>query len=79
MQSVQSPGVLRDGPPPGHWERQEEGVQTRIVESLSDMLAGRHHHARLIGGNRGEIFSYRLPLLLAHSGPQDNEVTHMGG
>ena len=44
MQAVQPTGVLGDRAAPRDGQRQEQRVQACVVESLSDVPAGCHHH-----------------------------------
>jgi hypothetical protein len=74
---VQPASVLGDGSSPRDWKRQKQGVQARIVESLSDVLAGCQDGPRLIARDGCEPSGDGLPLLLAHPRSQDHEVTHV--
>jgi len=72
---VQSTRVLGDGSSPRNWKSQEQCVQARIVESFSDVLAGRQDDSWLVARNRGEPFGDCLPLLFAHARSQNHQVT----
>ena len=66
---------MGDRPAPRDRKGQEEGVQTRIVESLSDVLAGGQDGPCLIPRDGCQSIGDGLPLLLAHPRSQDDEVT----
>lgn len=51
-------------------------VQPRIVESLSDVLAGRKDGSCLVPRDSCQSVSDGLPLLLAHPRSQYDEVTN---
>jgi hypothetical protein len=46
---VQPPGVLLKGPSPGYRHDQEQRVQSCIIESLANAVAGGDHDARRVG------------------------------
>src|SRR5262249_44967943 len=59
---------------PRHGKRQKQRVQTRIVESLTNVLAGREDNSPFVARDVGETVIHRLALLLAHAGAQDDDV-----
>lgn len=44
MKPVKTPGVLRQGSPPGDRHGEEERVQALVVKALSEVATGRHDH-----------------------------------
>jgi hypothetical protein len=74
VQTMQPAGVLRDRPPPRDRKRQKQRVQTRVVESLANVLASRKDDSPFVTRNGCETLIDRLSLLLAHSGAQDDNV-----
>jgi hypothetical protein len=79
VQPVQAAGVLGDRAAPRDRQRQEQRVQTRVVESLADVLACRQDDSGLVARNGSEPVAERLPLLLAHARPQHDQVAHALG
>jgi hypothetical protein len=71
---MQSAGILRDSSSPGHWKRQKQCVQTRIVESLANVLASREDDSPFVARNGCQTLIDRLPLPPAHAGAQDHNV-----
>ena len=71
---MQPAGVLRDCSSPRDRKRQKQRVQTRIVESLANVLASREDDSPFMARDGCETLIDRLPLLLAHAGAQDDNV-----
>ena len=76
VEAVQAASVLGDGSSPRDWKRQKQGVQARIVEALTNVLAGGQNHSGILAWDARQPIDHGLPLLLAHPGSQDHEVTH---
>ena len=53
-QAVQATCVLNEGSSPGNRKREEQGVETRVVEALADVSAGGEQEAFLAIGDRLE-------------------------
>ena len=71
---MQAPGVLDEGPLPGNGQCQEERVQPRIVESLTDVPAGGEQESFLSGRDGGEPVTHVASRLGAHPSLQDDQM-----
>ena len=74
MQSVQPPRVLHDGAPPRDRHGQEQGVQSRFVETLSDVPPRGEDQELLAIGDGGQSGQRLSALLLADTSLQHNQV-----
>ena len=73
-ETMQAPDVLGDGSAPGNRERQEEGVEARIVEAFANKSTGGDHNAGLAVGGALETIEGLRKLLAAHAAAQGNEM-----
>ena len=71
---MQPARVLRDRSPPRDRKRQKQRVQTWVVKSLANVLAGREDDSPFLPRDGCETVIDRLALLLAHAGAQDHNV-----
>ena len=71
---MQPPRVLHDGAPPRDRHRQEQGVQSRIVEALSDVPPGGEDQELLAIGDGGQSGQRLSALLRADTSLQHNQV-----
>ncbi len=69
MQPVQPADVLLQGSPPRDRHREKERVQTRVVETFSDVAACGNHYSRA-GFRRGKFLHHLSTLLRSHSALQ---------
>src|SRR5216684_5533502 len=79
IQAMQPSDVLRNRSPPRDRQRQEQRVQARIVESLSDVFASRQDDATFFPWDGRQPFGLYLSLLLPHSTSKDHDVTNVRG
>jgi hypothetical protein len=73
-ESMKPTGILRDGPAPRDGQREEQCIQPRIIEPLTDVLAGGQDDPGRGGRDRRQPVHDGPPLLLAHARSEDNEV-----
>jgi hypothetical protein len=62
MRAVQATGVLNEGSSPRYRHREEQCIEPRVVEPLSDIPARREHEA-LLGHRNGREICEGLPAL----------------
>lgn len=56
VETMESAGVLRDGPAPGDGHGEEEGVEAGVIETFADEFSGGDDDTRFIFGDVGELF-----------------------
>ena len=79
MEAVEPACILGNRTAPRHGQRQEQGVQTRVVEALADVLAGGQNHPALTCRDGQQLFGHRVPLLLGHPRTQRHDVRDPAG
>lgn len=71
---MQPTGILHEGAFPGHRQCKEESIEPSVVESFSNVSAGRENQPLFILGNGGELYFAFLTFLRRPSSPQRDDV-----
>ena len=75
---MQSARVLCDRAVPGHRQRQEQGVQPRVVEPFADQSSGREQSPRLVFGDGRETGDDGGRFVLPHAAAKNNQMLDAG-
>ena len=66
--------ILHESAFPGHRQGKKQGIEPGVVESFSDVSAGRENKPFLVHRNRGELCFYLPPFFRRPSSPQNDDM-----
>ncbi len=79
MGTVQAAGVLLQTTFPGNWHGQNQGIQGRVIEALTDQRGGRQEYPRGRFLQCLQTCQYVSPLLLRHASLQYEQLRDFPG